>query len=167
MARRLRYLILAALLICLGAGLSYSIVRGHLLKRPDRLLEEAARLVDLRLENIDYTQITEGRREWSLKATHVDFKEKDDLFTLEDVSLILYQKSNHHLKIEGDRGLYNRKDRWIKVMGREDTLGTIEEKKLADMIAVDGDPLDDITVLQDTDRIKLVLTGGKDVKNTL
>lgn len=55
----------------------------------------------------------------------------------------------------------------IKVMGLEDKLGTIEANKIADIIAVDGAPLDDISVLQDTDRIKLVLTGGSSVKNRL
>lgn len=54
-----------------------------------------------------------------------------------------------------------------KVMGLEDKLGTIEANKVADIIAVDGAPLDDISVLQDTDRIKLVLTGGSSVKNRL
>jgi imidazolonepropionase-like amidohydrolase len=39
--------------------------------------------------------------------------------------------------------------------------GTIEPGKLADLIVVDGDPLQDITVLQDVDRIKLVMKAGR------
>jgi imidazolonepropionase-like amidohydrolase len=39
--------------------------------------------------------------------------------------------------------------------------GTIEPGKLADLIVVDGDPLQDITVLQDVNRIKLVMKGGR------
>ncbi|RMD86093.1 MAG: amidohydrolase family protein, partial [Calditrichaeota bacterium] len=35
-----------------------------------------------------------------------------------------------------------------QLLGVEDRLGTIEKGKIADVIAVDGNPLDDITVLQ-------------------
>ncbi len=45
--------------------------------------------------------------------------------------------------------------------GLEDQIGTIEAGKLADLIIVDGDPLKDITIFQDHDRIKMVLKNGK------
>jgi imidazolonepropionase-like amidohydrolase len=46
-------------------------------------------------------------------------------------------------------------------IGRERELGTIEKGKLADLIAVDGDPLADVTILQNPERIALVLKGGE------
>lgn len=45
--------------------------------------------------------------------------------------------------------------------GLEDQIGTIEARKFADLIIVDGDPLKDITIFQDHDRIKMVLKNGK------
>ena len=45
-------------------------------------------------------------------------------------------------------------------LGLLDDLGTIEDGKIADIIAVDGNPLDDIERLQDRDRIKLVVKEG-------
>jgi imidazolonepropionase-like amidohydrolase len=54
-----------------------------------------------------------------------------------------------------------------KVMGLEDLLGTLREGKYADIIAVDGDPLDDMRVLQDKDRVKLVVAGGMTRKSLL
>jgi imidazolonepropionase-like amidohydrolase len=42
-----------------------------------------------------------------------------------------------------------------------DTLGTIEPGKIADIIAVDGSPLEDITVLED---VSVVIKDGKRVK---
>jgi imidazolonepropionase-like amidohydrolase len=39
-------------------------------------------------------------------------------------------------------------------------LGTLEKGKLADVVIVDGDPLKDIKLLQDKDKIKMVFKGG-------
>ncbi len=54
-----------------------------------------------------------------------------------------------------------------RVMGMEDKLGTIEPNKLADIIVVKGNPLEDIKILQDHSKIKLVVKEGKTVKNLL
>jgi imidazolonepropionase-like amidohydrolase len=43
---------------------------------------------------------------------------------------------------------------------RIDDLGCIETGKLADLLLVDGDPLDDLSILADRARIHLVIQGG-------
>jgi imidazolonepropionase-like amidohydrolase len=48
-----------------------------------------------------------------------------------------------------------------RVMGLENELGTIEEGKLADLVLVAGNPLDNIDVLLDKNAIRLVMQGGK------
>jgi len=48
------------------------------------------------------------------------------------------------------------------LLRKEKEIGTVEPGKLADMIAVKGDPLKDISELQ---RVKFVMIGGKIVKN--
>ena len=50
------------------------------------------------------------------------------------------------------------------MLGVADQVGTIEKGKYADLIAVAGDPLVDITELQ---RVKFVLKGGKIIRNDL
>lgn len=42
-----------------------------------------------------------------------------------------------------------------------DKTGTVEVGKFADIIVVDGDPLSDIKILQDNDKIKMVMLEGK------
>ena len=49
-----------------------------------------------------------------------------------------------------------------EAMGWQDQIGSIEKGKFADLIAVSGDPLADITELQ---RVKFVMKGGKIVRN--
>jgi len=50
------------------------------------------------------------------------------------------------------------------LMGWQDRVGAIEPGKFADLIAVDGDPLADISLLQD---VKFVMKGGAIIKDTI
>src|SRR5437867_3192494 len=54
--------------------------------------------------------------------------------------------------------------RAAECLGLEAEIGTIEKGKWADLIFVEGDPLRDITVLQDKRRIKRVIKGGVSVR---
>src|SRR5215467_310254 len=51
-----------------------------------------------------------------------------------------------------------------EMLGWQDRIGSIDKGKFADLVAVSGDPLADITELQ---RIKFVMKGGKIIKNEL
>jgi imidazolonepropionase-like amidohydrolase len=51
-----------------------------------------------------------------------------------------------------------------EMLGWQDRIGSVDKGKFADMIAVSGDPLKDITELQ---RVKFVMKGGQVVKNDL
>jgi imidazolonepropionase-like amidohydrolase len=51
-----------------------------------------------------------------------------------------------------------------ELLGKSDEVGSIEKGKFADLIAVSGDPLSDITELG---RVKFVMKGGKVIWNDL
>jgi imidazolonepropionase-like amidohydrolase len=51
-----------------------------------------------------------------------------------------------------------------QVLGWQDRIGSLEKGKYADIVAVSGDPLQDITELQ---RVKFVMKAGKVIKNEL
>jgi imidazolonepropionase-like amidohydrolase len=54
------------------------------------------------------------------------------------------------------------------LFGEEGTLGVVAPGARADLLAVDGDPLADIGVLQDPDRrLKLIVKGGTICKDAL
>jgi hypothetical protein len=52
-------------------------------------------------------------------------------------------------------------------MRMEDETGTVEEGKFADLLVVDGDPLENIAILQDRPRLAMVMKDGKVMVNTL
>jgi imidazolonepropionase-like amidohydrolase len=52
-------------------------------------------------------------------------------------------------------------------IGREDDLGTVEKGKLADLIVVADNPLADVTILQNPQRIALVIKDGEIAANRL
>ena len=54
-----------------------------------------------------------------------------------------------------------------EVLGRGDDLGTVTAGKLADLLVVDGDPVADIHVLQDTDALLAVVQDGRLVTDRL
>lgn len=54
-----------------------------------------------------------------------------------------------------------------RVLGMEADIGALEKGKLADLIVVDGDPLDDITVLLDNAKVCGVMKDGRFYKMTL
>ncbi|MFB6300834.1 MAG: amidohydrolase family protein [Halobacteriales archaeon] len=53
------------------------------------------------------------------------------------------------------------------MVGLEDAIGTLETGYTADMIAIAGDPLADITTVADPNMVELVLRDGTPVKDTL
>lgn len=53
------------------------------------------------------------------------------------------------------------------ILCMDDKVGTIEPGKLADLIVVDGDPLKEISLLQDRSRICIIMQGGIFIKNII
>ncbi len=54
-----------------------------------------------------------------------------------------------------------------ELMGMSDRVGTIEAGKCADFILVDGDPLKDVRIFQNREKILAIVQDGKFIKKTL
>jgi imidazolonepropionase-like amidohydrolase len=54
----------------------------------------------------------------------------------------------------------------LMTMGSDDKLGEVKEGYLADLLLVDGDPLADLSILLNQDRLALIMKDGQIYKNT-
>jgi len=54
-----------------------------------------------------------------------------------------------------------------ELFGMADRIGTVEAGKLADLIVVDGQPLDDVALLQNAQNVRLVMRDGHVMKRML
>ena len=54
-----------------------------------------------------------------------------------------------------------------ELMGRGHELGTVAVGKLADLLVVEGNPLDDITLLEERANLVAIIKGGRPVKDAL
>ncbi|MGH7335293.1 MAG: amidohydrolase family protein [Candidatus Rokuibacteriota bacterium] len=69
-------------------------------------------------------------------------------------------------RVHAPRGHPGRYQRGAELMRMQDRIGTLERGKLADLVIVNGDPLRDISVLQDRQRLS-VMKGGRFVTQQL
>jgi len=53
-----------------------------------------------------------------------------------------------------------------RLLGLEDEIGTLQPGRQADIVAVQGDPLQDIALMGDVERVRLVVKGGRVVRQT-
>jgi imidazolonepropionase-like amidohydrolase len=53
-----------------------------------------------------------------------------------------------------------------RACGLGEKLGTLEKGKIADFVALDGDPLRDISILQKKERIRMIVKAGQIIKNS-
>ncbi len=52
-----------------------------------------------------------------------------------------------------------------EILMMEEEIGTVEQGKLADLLVIEGDPLQDISIIENMDNIRLIMKGGELYKN--
>jgi imidazolonepropionase-like amidohydrolase len=127
---------------------------------------------DLGVPENNVRKINEAR-EKALEALEIAYKSGTKIASGSDLlgPMQVYKGTELELKarVLGPMGAIVASTRTnAELIGREKDLGTIEGGKLADLIVVDGDPLEDIALFQQyQEKITLIMQGGRLYKNSL
>ena len=114
-------------------------------------------LVDLALHNLEQADLTLN----AANAAGVAIAAGHDWAPISDLGLEIVQMSHHGLSARETLVAATRTA--AQALGLGDRVGTIEPGKIADLVVVDGDPLQRVGILRDRHRIWLVLQHGTPV----
>jgi imidazolonepropionase-like amidohydrolase len=117
----------------------------------------APELVDLALHNIEQADRTLK----AARAAGVPIATGHDWAPISDLGLEILRMIHHGLSVQ--EALIASTRTAAQALGLGDSVGTIEPGKLADLIVVDGDPVDDPALLRARDSVWLVLQLGEPV----
>lgn len=111
-------------------------------------------LEELSVHNVEQADLTLK----AARAAGVAIVSGHDWSPLSDLGIEIVRMSHHGLSSQ--EALVASTSAAARALGIDDVVGTIEPGKLADLVVVDGDPLGDLSLLRQRDRIWLVLQLG-------
>jgi len=114
-------------------------------------------LVDLALHNLEQADLTLR----AANAAGVAIATGHDWAPIDDLGIEIVRMVHHGLS--ASEALVASTATAARALGLGDQVGTVEPGRLADLVVVDGDPLERIGVLRDRERIWLVLQLGEAV----
>jgi imidazolonepropionase-like amidohydrolase len=118
-------------------------------------VDENVRLVKKHDVDITFNIDAFGPHELWASVTAAEFTERQKYFSNEEILRQTTSITAGLVEMSGKRNPYRGK------------LGVIREDALADLLIVDGNPLEDISVLADPDNLRLIMKDGVIYKDTL
>ncbi len=118
-------------------------------------VDENVRLVKKHDVDITFNIDAFGPHELWASVTAAEFTERQKYFSSEEILRQATSITAGLVEMSGKRNPYRGK------------LGVIREDALADLLIVDGNPLEDVSVLADPDNLRLIMKDGVVYKNTL
>jgi len=116
--RSIKILLLVSLLAlgALSAGLFF---KGKQLRvQPERALSLLPTNVDMHLSGVNYMEVKEGRKEWTLKADSLRYSRTNQLLQFDKVEIALLQADQGNILVSGERAKYDRKAKIVRLVGR-------------------------------------------------
>ena len=116
--RRTFIVLLLMTLLVLGAvssGLFFT--RKQLTSRPKRSVSLLPGNVDMHLTGVNYTDIKQGRKEWTLKADTMRYSRFSQLLHFDKVQIALFDVRQGRVIISSDKAVYDRKAKMVRLTG--------------------------------------------------
>lgn len=71
-----------------------------------------------RVLGLDYTQVKDGKKEWTLYARTAEFNERTKAVVLDQVMMAFYTDDGGKVTVEGRTGIYNERKKVVRLSGR-------------------------------------------------
>ena len=101
--------------ICLG-GLLLFVFSGQVIYDPQSIVDSLPLNVDMQISGINFTEVTEGRKEWTLKADTMHYLKAENLMVFNQVKATFYAEDGP-MQITGNQGYYDRAAKRVRLTG--------------------------------------------------
>jgi LPS export ABC transporter protein LptC len=109
------------IVMALGLGLIVALITFYGKGRQSALRVEKAPMVEspgeMMLTNIEFTEIEQEKRKWTLKATQARYFQEEQKTELEDVYLVLYMRSGDIVELRSESGILHAGSKDIELVG--------------------------------------------------
>lgn len=110
--------ILLAGFILLLATLLIVLVVGNLRRdSTDVILDVVRQDSDLALRKINYTETQDGRRKWSIQADSAAHDLKDQVATIENIQMVIYEQAGGDVYVSSRRGRFDLENGLVTLLG--------------------------------------------------
>ena len=116
--RKVKILLLTSLVALAVASVGLFFWGKHLHPAPTRALSLLPINVDMHLKGVNYTEIKEGRKEWTLKADTLRYSKAAQLLHFDQVEIALLRASQGVIIVTGEKADYDRKIKLVRLSGR-------------------------------------------------
>ncbi len=82
-----------------------------------RIIDSMPLNVDMQLSGVNFTEVSRGKREWTLEADTLNYNKSEDLMVFDRVRATFYA-SDGPMQVTGDKGYYNREAKKVRLVGR-------------------------------------------------
>jgi len=115
--RKIKFLLLTALAALSLISLILFLRGGPIGFDPAKLIGFLPDDVDMRLSGVDYTEVTDGEREWTLNADTLRYFKEENLMVFDRVGLTFFTQEGE-IHMTGDQARYHKKDKKVHLIGR-------------------------------------------------
>lgn len=117
--RRIKIVLLAALLTLSVVSVALFIWGRHLGPDAEHLISALPSHVDMLLSGVNYTEVSQGRREWILEAETLRYFKARELLVFDGVHMTLFSdEEGQEIRVTGETAYYDKKDKQVRLIGR-------------------------------------------------
>jgi LPS export ABC transporter protein LptC len=105
MAKRITKLLVLTIALALSTMLLVGVLRGKKQKEQQMVVVNETSDAEMKLTDMEYTEMQKGRRVWTLKAAEAKYFQEDQKTALTNVQLVFFLESGEEIHLESRHGM--------------------------------------------------------------